>query len=380
MKIILAIDSFKGCLTSIEAECTVAESLFLMNNQVRVIKIPVSDGGEGMLDAFCKATGSRQLSISVHDPLMRKISSCYGLSSDGQTAIIEMAQASGLTLLREDEFNPMNATSYGTGELILDALSKGARKFIIGLGGSATCDAGTGMLQALGVKFFNCEGRKLEYGGHILQQIDSIDMSDAHPLLSRCEFIIASDVRNPLYGPNGAACVFAPQKGADAEMVKVLDDGLRNFSFVVKSCLGKSLNVPSAGAAGGVGAALVGFMKTYVCSGIDLLLEMVDFNKELSDTDLVITGEGCADCQTLMGKLPYGILLSARKKNVPVVLLAGKVGDRQMLFDVGFCEILQITPPDMPLSLAIQKQNALKNISSAIANDSFILSMVKKRK
>lgn len=381
MKIILAIDSFKGCMTSAEVEHVVSSAISKQHRQCDVVEIPVSDGGEGMLDAFCSAIGGHSQIVKVHDPVMRVIPSRYCISEDGQTAIIEMAQASGLTLLSQDEYNPMLTTSFGTGELILHALSQGAKRFVIGLGGSATCDAGTGMLQALGVKFMDCNGQMIQdHGGRILQRIHSVDMSEfifTQEGGNASEFIVASDVTNPLFGPDGSAYVFAPQKGADAQMVELLDNGLRVFSGIVKACMNIDLNVPSAGSAGGMGAALTGFLNAHVRSGISLLLDMINFDRQLSDAGLVITGEGSADRQTLMGKLPYGILCAAKRKGVPVILLAGKVDNCQLLHDAGFTEIIQVTPQEMPLSQAIQKSQASVNIDAAIVKSHLIESMVK---
>ena len=365
-KILLAIDSFKGCLTSSEVEEAVAEAIRMKYESYEILKIPVSDGGEGMLEAFCHALNGEIRNVKVHDPLMRVISSSYGVSSDHKIAIIEMAKASGLMFLDHSELNPMVTTSYGTGELIADAIVHGCRNFMIGLGGSATCDGGTGMMQALGVRFFDSDHHELMYGGAILSDIKMLDISHANPLLSKCKFTIAADVFNPLYGDMGAAKVFAPQKGATAAMVDSLENGLRNYSEIVQLFLHKDINVASAGAAGGLGASLIGFMNAKVCSGTDLLLNLTNFDRLLSESDLVITGEGRADRQTLMGKLPFGILQVGKRQKKPVYLMAGNVENLSELSNAGFEKIIAITPNGMPLSQAMKKDVAIKNIVKAV--------------
>src|SRR5574344_1472619 len=365
-KILLAIDSFKGCLSSSEVEEAVAKAILMKDESYEILKIPVSDGGEGMLEAFCHAINGEIRNVRVHDPLMRVVSSSYGVSSDHKIAIIEMARASGLMFLDHSELNPMLTTSYGTGELIADAILHGCRNFIIGLGGSATCDGGTGMMQALGVRFFDSDHHELMYGGAILPDIKELDISQVNPLLSKCTFTIAADVFNPLCGDMGAAKIFAPQKGATAAMVEFLESGLRNYSEIVKLFLHKDINVVSAGAAGGLGASLIGFMNAKVCSGTDLLLNLTNFDRLLSESDLVITGEGRADSQTLMGKLPFGILQAAKRQRKPAYLMAGKVEDISELSNAGFEKIIAITPESMPLSQAITKDVAIKNIVKAV--------------
>lgn len=365
-KILLAIDSFKGCLSSSEVEEAVAKAILMKGESYEILKIPVSDGGEGMLEAFCHAINGEIRNVRVHDPLMRVVSSSYGVSSDHKIAIIEMARASGLMFLDHSELNPMLTTSYGTGELIADAILHGCRNFIIGLGGSATCDGGTGMMQALGVRFFDSDHHELMYGGAILPDIKELDISQVNPLLSKCTFTIAADVFNPLCGDMGAAKIFAPQKGATAAMVDSLEKGLHNYSEIVNFFLHKDVNVVSAGAAGGLGASLIGFMNAKVCSGTDLLLKLINFDRLLSDSDLVITGEGRADRQTLMGKLPFGILQAGKRQKKPVYLMAGNVEDLSELSNAGFEKIIAITPDGMPLSQAMEKDVAIKNIVKAV--------------
>lgn len=365
MKYVLAIDSFKGSLTSAEAEDAAAEAIREYHPDAEIVSIPVSDGGDGMLDAFLSAVGGERVAVQVHNPLMHLIEAHYGISSDGGTAIIEMAQASGLSLIACRDRNPMLATTVGTGEMIADAMSRGCRRFIVGLGGSATCDGGTGMLQALGYHFLSSEGEMMETGARILQDIVDIDDSDVNPLLKDCLFLIASDVISPLYGEHGAAYVFGPQKGADPSMVEQLDRGLRHFSDVVKAKYGHDVTfIEGAGAAGGVGAALMMFTEARMFSGGDMLLDLLSYEKRIADADVVITGEGRADAQTLSGKMPYRLL--QRSRPVPVVLIAGRVEDRDALLRCGFRNVAQTTPEGMPLSVAMIPSVARRNIRRAV--------------
>ena len=308
-----------------------------------VIQIPVSDGGEGFMDAFHAATGGEVVEMAVRDPLMRTIPSRYLLQ--GTQAVIEIAQASGLTLLSDDERNPMVATSYGTGQLVADAVRKGARHIIVGLGGSATSDAGIGMLRAL-IDAFAKHGS----WDDIVQ-------------LKNVRFTIASDVRNPLCGSNGAAHVFAPQKGATPEMIVALDERARKFAEVSARHFGRDCSrMEGAGAAGGLGYAFLQYMDAACHSGIDLLLDAVHFDEQLKGTDLLITGEGAADRQTLMGKLPFGILQRAKAHGVPVMLIAGRVADRDALLAAGFSRGECINPPGLPIEEAMKPKTATENI------------------
>lgn len=323
-KAVLAIDSFKGCLTSAEAEAAAAEGVHAALPECEVIRIPVADGGEGMLDVLIAATHGKSISVQAHGPLMELREARYGISGDGQTAFIEMAAISGLPLVAPEKRNTMQTTTFGTGELIRDALQRGCRHFIIGLGGSATNDAGLGMLRALGFRFPDKTGNVSSYGGQMMGKVDSIDTSSVHPLLSGCTFTAACDVRNPFYGTDGAAYVFAPQKGADAAMIEALDAGMRHLAAVIFRTTGKDISsCPGAGAAGGMGGSLSAFLNAELKPGIQLLLEMQNFAEQIKDADLIITGEGKSDRQTVMGKVPYGILTEARKQHIPVVLIAG---------------------------------------------------------
>lgn len=341
-KFLVIIDSFKGCLTSAEANQAAAEGILSQVPEAEVIQIPVSDGGEGWLEAVCPAMGGKLVDVSVRDPLMRPIVAQYLINGD--TAVIEMAKASGLTLLCPEERNPMVATSYGTGRLVADAVSKGCRHIIVGLGGSATSDCGMGMLQAI---------------TESLAPHGSLGDIQA---LREVRFTIATDVRNPLCGENGAAHVFAPQKGATPEMVIELDERAKRFAKESALRFGYDRQmVPGAGAAGGLGYAFLQYLNADCRSGIDLLLDAVRFEERLTGASLVITGEGSADRQTLMGKLPHGIL--QRANNVPVVLIAGRIKDYERLLEAGFSQVMCINPPDLPLEEALKPETAKRNIA-----------------
>ncbi len=366
-KAVLAIDSFKGCLTSAEAEAAAAEGVHAALPECEVIRIPVADGGEGMLDVLIAATHGKSISVQAHGPLMELREARYGISGDGQTAFIEMAAISGLPLVTPEKRNPMQTTTFGTGELIRDALQRGCRHFIIGLGGSATNDAGLGMLRALGFRFPDKTGNVSGYGGQMMGKVDSIDTSSVHPLLSGCTFTAACDVRNPFYGTDGAAYVFAPQKGADAAMIEALDTGMRHLAAVIFRTTGKDISsCPGAGAAGGMGGSLSAFLNAELKPGIQLLLEMQNFAEQIKDADLIITGEGKSDRQTVMGKVPYGILTEARKQHIPVVLIAGGIEDTDILTRAGFHGIFSITPSPVVLEQAMQPEFARMNIRRTV--------------
>lgn len=369
-KIIIALDSFKGCLTSAEAGKAAARGVQAACPECETIVLPIADGGEGILDVLLAASGGTRIELRAHDPLMRLRDTRYGISGDGQTAFIEMAAISGLPLLTPDERNPMLTTTFGTCELIRDALERGCRNFIIGLGGSATNDAGAGMLQALGFRFLDETGRDLsalhpqqKMCGALLSEVASIDTTSVHPALRESRFTAACDVRNPLTGPYGASFVFAPQKGADKEMVTILDEHLKKFSEVIRQCTGKDISdVPGAGAAGGMGGGLLAFLNAELKPGIRLLLDTLRFAERIKDADLVITGEGKSDRQTLMGKVPFGILEEARKQRIPVILLAGSVEDSDLLNQAGFQGVFSITPAPLPLERAMEPRFAQANI------------------
>ena len=298
---------------------------------------------------------------------MRPIQARYGVLGDGETAVIEMAEASGLPLLTEQKRNPMLTTSFGTGELIRHALRSGYRKLLVGIGGSATCDGGMGMLQALGLRFYDGSGKELRQGGAVMEQVVRVDSRQRERALEEAQITVACDVQNPFCGAEGAAFVFAPQKGATPEQVVRLDKGLRHWAEVVFQTTGKDIRLlPGAGAAGGMGGALHAFLHASLQPGIELLLDTVHFEEELANADLVITGEGRADRQTLMGKVPAGVLHRALSQGVKTVLLAGQIDDTQLLLNAGFTRLLPVTPQDMPLGEALRPETARENIRRAV--------------
>ena len=298
---------------------------------------------------------------------METIQTQYGISSDRSTAFIEMASISGLPLIRKEQQNPMETSSFGSGELILDALQKGCTRFVVGIGGSATNDAGTGMLQVLGFKFLDRKGKSLGHGGKILMDIAHIDQSQVHPSLKNAHFIVACDVRNLFYGPEGAAFVFARQKGADDAMIAQLDKGMRSFADVIQQETGKDISqVPGSGAAGGLGGGMLAFLNTELKSGADLLLEYSHFEKHLTNADLIITGEGSIDHQSLMGKIPSKVLQIAQKYQVPVIAIAGIAKDMDLLKKAGFSEIYTTKPDSMPLDEAMKPGIAIQNIKRTV--------------
>lgn len=365
-KIVLAIDSFKGCLTSEEVEQCVAEEIHRLHPQCQTISIPIADGGEGMLDTLINAMQGQIIYTRAHDPLMRMRTTRYGILGNQQTAVIEMAEINGLTTLSPAERNPMETSTYGTGELIKEALEKGFRRFIIGIGGSATNDAGMGMMQALGARLYDKEGNELGQGGKIMKHIARIDLDLLHPALKETSFTVACDVQNPFYGPQGAAYVFARQKGATDEQIHLLDKGMQHLARLIEQDFHIYINkVKGAGAAGGLGGAFHVLLKSRLQSGIELLLDTVGFDEQIKDADLVITGEGKADRQTCEGKVPAGVLKRATKAGIPTLLLAGKTEDRDLLEKMGFCQLIQISPDTLPPEQAIQPDIARENIRKA---------------
>ena len=344
---VLVIDSFKGCLTSLEAEAVVSETICRADPLAEVVSVPVSDGGEGMLDAFLAVMGGERVSLRVRDPLGCPITASYGVTRE-RVALIESAQAVGLHLVPPGRRNPLVASSYGVGQLVADAYRRGYRQFIVGLGGTATCDGGVGMLQAL---------------------VDAlgVEREALCEALCDCHFILASDVTNPLCGPRGAACVFAPQKGATPAMVSEIEDRMRELAYRAADHLGYDRSgEPGAGAAGGLGYAFMQFLGAECRSGINLLLEYLHFDDLILGADCVITGEGSADEQTLMGKLPYGIMRRARSAGVPTWLVAGRVGARDKLLTAGFERIACINPPGTPPDVAMRPEVARANLSATI--------------
>lgn len=467
-KIVVAVDSFKGCLGSLEVADAIEAGIKAVHPRCEVVKVPVADGGEGTVQALVGATGGRMRALTVTGPLGRPVRAAYGILGPATanvavnttaataanspanaasanataavanahataadinstanianahaatpdspaatanslaitananstaaaanansttaanahatadinaaaanaaahtaagTAIIEMAAASGLPLVPPGERNPMETTTRGTGELIADALARGCRRIILGIGGSATNDAGAGMLQALGYRFFDAAGAELGRGGKILERIARVDAAGANPLLRETEFRVACDVDNPFHGPRGAAHVYGPQKGADPQMVAALDRGLARFAGVIRAHTGRDIAAaPGAGAAGGLGGALLAFLDARLQPGIALVLETLRFDELLAGASLVITGEGRMDAQTAMGKAPQGVAAAAARCGVPVIALAGGVEDAAAINRLGIAGVFSIMPRPMSLQDAMAPGTAAKNI------------------
>ena len=367
-KIVVASDSFKGSLTSLDVAQNVEKAIREVYPLCDVLKVNVADGGEGTMEALLQTLGGVRVSLVVKDPLGREIEATYVILNDGITAVVEMSAASGLPLLKSDERNPLKTSTYGTGQLICDALDRGCRKILVGIGGSATNDAGMGMLQALGFRFLDAQGNQLQPVGENLQLVSSIDSTGRHPDLDKTEFVVACDVKAPLYGRNGAAYVFAPQKGADQKMVEMLDAGLRHFSEVSSAMAGYDCSqMQGTGAAGGLGYAFRQYLDARLERGIEMVLDAIGFDDIISGADLVITGEGRVDSQTLTGKTPFGVAQHAHRQRIPVVVIGGSVEiDVLQVREAGFNDVIQVTPLDMPLSVAMRPEVAAENVYNAI--------------
>ena len=375
-RITVAVDSFKGSLSSREVADAFEKGFKRVFSRCEVRKVSIADGGEGTVDALVEMLDGEEVVLEVADPLMRPVRARYGIVDGGRTAVMEMSAASGLPLLKVEERNPLKTTTYGTGEMIVDALKRGCRNFLVGIGGSATNDAGVGMLRALGFRFLDAEGRELVGGGEILERIVTIDDSGVLEELSEATFTVACDVTNPLYGPAGAAYVFAPQKGADAAMVERLDVGLRNFAEVVKRYNGERIAaLPGAGAAGGLGGGFKALLGARLERGIEMVLTAMQFDKIIEGSDLVVTGEGRLDRQTVMGKAPSGVLRMARKMNIPCVAIGGAVEMCDELAESDFVAMLPILSAPMSLELAMEAEVAKANVERTATQIARLLKM-----
>lgn len=366
MKIVIAPDSFKGSLSSHEAALAMEAGIKRVLPRARCIKVAMADGGEGTVTALLEAAGGSLVSKRVHGPVFKPVTARYGLLADGRTAVIEMAAASGLGLVRGKEQNPLKTGTYGTGELITDALDKGVGDIIIGMGGSATCDGGAGMAQALGIRFFDKNERLIPrgIGGGGLGDIGRIDLSLRHPGVNRARVIIACDVDNPLSGRHGAARVFGPQKGATLEMVRRLEKNLRHYTRLIKRDIGVDVAAPAgAGAAGGLAAGLLAFTRAEIRNGVEVITDANRLQRHIRGADLVITGEGSVDEQTLSGKVPVGVARIAGRMKVPVVVIGGVLADNAgSLFEHGVDGIESSVARIMTLEQAlIHSRNNLMN-------------------
>lgn len=345
-------DSFKESLTAMEAARAMAQGIENADHDAEVRCLPMADGGEGTARALVDATGGSMRAVPVHDPLGRPVEGHFGLLADGTTAVVETAEASGLALLEAKERNPLIASSYGTGELMLAAVRSGAKRIIVGLGGSATNDAGAGLLQALGVRLLDKNGNDLTHGGAALANLTTIDISTMDPALKNVAITAACDVTNPLTGPTGASAVFGPQKGASKDDVATLDAALAHFAQVIDSQLGVAVNdVPGAGAAGGIGAALKGFLNAEFRPGIAIVIEQSGLDAAAQWADVVFTGEGSIDFQTKFGKTPAGVAETAKRHGKPVIAVAGHIGTGiDELHEVGIDAVFGIAPGAVSLS------------------------------
>jgi len=359
MKIVIAPDSFKENLTSLEVASEIEQGLRRVWPHAEFVKVPMADGGEGTVQSLVDATGGAIVKCEVSAPMGNRIEAHYGLLGGGHTAVIEMAAASGLPLVAKTDRNPLIATSFGTGELLLEALGRGVDRVIIGLGGSATNDGGAGMAQALGVRFIDGAGRPISepLGGGRLAEVAHIDMSGVHPGLGRAEIDVACDVTNPLCGETGASHVYGPQKGATADMVRQLDRNLAHFAEVIRRDLGIDVaSRPGAGAAGGMGAALMAFTRATLKRGIELVVSITGLERHMEGAALAVTGEGRVDFQTAFGKTPAGVAAAARRHGVPVVAIGGGLADDAAgVFAHGIDGLESATPNAMELEVAIRK-------------------------
>lgn len=326
MKVVIAIDSLKRSLSSMEAGMAIKDGILAAKPDAEVIVKPLADGGEGTTDALIEGMNGERIDLTVTGPMHTPVDAYYGYLKDTNTAVMEMASAAGITLVPDSEKNPLLATSYGVGEMINDAIQRGCRNFIIGIGGSVTNDGGIGMLKALGVRFLDENGKDAGEGGQALAKVARIDVSGMNPLLKECHIQVACDVNNPLCGENGSTYVYGPQKGVTEDMKKTLDEAMAHFARVTSETLENDyMNTPGAGAAGGLGYAFLAYTGAALTPGIELILDAVGLEEELSGADVVVTGEGRLDFQTAMGKAPVGVARLAKKYNAKVIAFAGSV-------------------------------------------------------
>lgn len=357
MRIVIAPDSYKGSMTAAEVATAMARGVRRLFPEAELDLVPMADGGEGTVQALVDATGGRLITATVTGPLGEPVDATFGLLGDGQTAVIEMAQASGLPLVAPERRNPLLTTTYGTGELIRLALDHGARRLIIGIGGSATNDGGVGMAQALGARFLDANGAEIPLGGGALGQLDRIDLRNLDPRLQTTTITVACDVDNPLTGQRGAAAVFGPQKGATPAMVEVLDANLHHLATVIRRDIGKDVaDLPGAGAAGGLGAGLLAFLGATLRRGVEIVVEAVGLTERCAGATLCLTGEGGTDFQTVRGKTPMGVAQAAKAHGVPVICISGGLGrEYRQVYVVGIDAVTCIMPGPMTLDEAMAR-------------------------
>ncbi|AYA41200.1 glycerate kinase [Xenorhabdus nematophila] len=355
MRIVIAPDSFKESLSALQVAQAIEQGFKEIFPQANYITLPMADGGEGTVDALVAATGGKRILCTVTDPLGQPVEAFFGLLGDGKTAVIEMAAASGLHLVPIEQRNPLITTSYGTGELILAALEHDVQQLILGIGGSATNDGGAGMMQALGANLQDGDGRILPFGGAALSRLENIELTGLDPRLNQLEITVACDVNNPLCGKLGASAVFSPQKGATPEMVNVLDSALHHYGLKIESLMGKNvIDAAGAGAAGGMGASLLGCLGAKLRSGIEIIIDTLKLEETIQGADLVITGEGRIDSQTIHGKTPIGVARVAQKLGVPTIALVGGMSrDYGAVHQHGIDAVFSIVPEACSLSDAL---------------------------
>ena len=361
MKIVIAPQGFKGNLTALRVSQAIDNGIRRVVPSVITAIVPMADGGEGTMQALVDAIGGEMIPVEVTDPLGGRVIAHFGLLSDKVTGVIEMAAASGLNLVPPQKLNPLLTTTYGTGELILAALERGCRKLIVGIGGSATNDGGAGMAQALGAKLLDTKGVPLAFGGAALADLEHIDVTTIDPRLADCDIILACDVTNPLCGPQGASAVYGPQKGATKEMVVKLDAALAHYAEVIKRDLGIDVrDVPGAGAAGGLGAGLIAFLKARVLPGVDVVIQATGLIEHLKEATLVFTGEGRLDSQTACGKVPVGVARKAKAFGLPVIAIAGEIANGyQAVYQQGIDAVFSIAPGPISLNQSMVRAEKL---------------------
>ncbi len=365
MKIVVAIDSFKGCMTSLEAGNAVKAGIMRASSKADVLVYPIADGGEGTVEALTHALNGQIQSVLVTNPIGKRVNANYGIINDGLTAVIEISAAAGITLLSKTELNPYKTTTFGVGELIKDAIIKGCCNFIIGLGGSATNDGGVGMLQALGFKLLDIKGNDIPFGSEGLASLHKIKTDFALSELKNCKFRVACDVTNPLCGEIGCSRVFAPQKGADETQISKMDTWLFNFAKLTKKvCPNSNINLEGAGAAGGLGFAFHAYTNAVLEPGINIIIQETKLEEQIKNADFVITGEGRLDSQTVMGKAPIGIAKIAKKYHKPVLALAGSISNNaNACNENGIDAYFSILQNVATLNEAMNKENALENMT-----------------
>ncbi|WP_139905771.1 glycerate kinase [Clostridium thermarum] len=370
MKFVLAPDSFKESMTAKEAADAMERGIKKIMPHAEFVQVPMADGGEGTVQSLVDATEGELIETEVTGPLGKRTKAVFGILGDKITAVIEMASASGIHLVKKEDRNPLYTTTYGTGELIKAALDKGVKRIFIGIGGSATNDGGSGMLQALGGKLLDKNGQELSFGGGALGKLHRIDLTNLDSRLKEVIIEVACDVTNPLTGITGASHVFGPQKGATPEIVEILDRNLVHYADIIRQQLDKDVeNIPGAGAAGGLGGGLMAFLNAELKRGVDLVIKYTALEEKLQGASYVFTGEGSIDAQTVFGKTPFGVAKTAKKFGIPVIAFAGRIGDGvEVLYENGIDSIIGIVPGAVSLEEALQKgeinlERAAENIA-----------------